>query len=301
MIGVSSSSFCWIPPASCCCGLQVDGRDVVRDHLVVVRVLVVRRVPGAVGEQRRRQEHVRHAAVAVVDEAHDRVEPVRLAEHGVAVVRAAVLDRELDRDADLLRGVDDDLRVLRDLLRLDRDQLGLEPVRHAGVGRGAPWPCRRPAPAAATDVSVCANTGANGESLPRSDLPWKRPSTIALAVDRQGDRLAHAGVVERLLVGPHRQLAVGGRLQRDDLVRRVVEDRLGARDRHLLDDVELVALQRQDLRGLVGREGDLELVRDAPSCPSSRRCGRTTPTRPPGSESSFHGPVPGNVFVKSPA
>jgi len=29
-----------------------------------------------------------------------------------------------------------------------------------------------------TEVSVCGNTGANGESLPRSDFPWNRPWTI---------------------------------------------------------------------------------------------------------------------------
>ena len=56
---------------------------------------------GVDGLQRGLEEQVRHAAAAVVDEAHLPVQPVRLPERPVAVVLVGRLDREGDVDADL--------------------------------------------------------------------------------------------------------------------------------------------------------------------------------------------------------
>ena len=68
----------------------------------------------------------------------------------------------------------------------------------------------------ATLVSVEGKTGANGLSLPRSAFPVEEAVDERLAVDRQRHRLAHALVVERLLVVAHVDLAVRGGAQLDD-------------------------------------------------------------------------------------
>ena len=56
-------------------------------------VVEPRGVPGPGRGQRRLEVHVRDAAVAVVDEAHRAVEPVRVAERRLAVVERLALDR----------------------------------------------------------------------------------------------------------------------------------------------------------------------------------------------------------------
>src|SRR5689334_1997460 len=71
---------------------QVEGGGVLGHQLVVLGVVEVRRVPragallGVDRLQRGAEEHVRHAAVAVVDQAHGGVQPVRVAEGELAVV-----------------------------------------------------------------------------------------------------------------------------------------------------------------------------------------------------------------------
>src|SRR5262245_27376585 len=52
---------------------EVEGADILRDQLVVLGVLEMRRIPGAVALQRRRQEHVGHAAMTVVGDAERRI------------------------------------------------------------------------------------------------------------------------------------------------------------------------------------------------------------------------------------
>ena len=82
MIGVSSSSSVWICPAQLLLGLQVDRRDVVRstsESYCGFAKCAAFQTPWPVLALRSAaapEEHVRHAAVAVVDEAHHRVEPV---------------------------------------------------------------------------------------------------------------------------------------------------------------------------------------------------------------------------------
>ena len=56
-------------------------------------------------------------------------------------------------------------------------------------------PCATSCWRCATVVSVDWNTGANGLSLPRSDLRVEQAVDERVAVDEQRDRLAHALVV----------------------------------------------------------------------------------------------------------
>src|SRR5215471_3724729 len=102
--------------------LQVHRGDELLRELVVGGVAETGGIPRALpglgidGLQRRRQIQVRHRAGAVVDNAHLAVEPVGLPDHAIAVVLRLRFYREVDVDADLGRGLLDDLRELRDLL-----------------------------------------------------------------------------------------------------------------------------------------------------------------------------------------
>ena len=80
------------------------------------------------------------------------------------------------------------------------------------------------------------------------------------AVDGQRHRLSHALVVERLLVVAHVHLAVHRRAQLDHRDLRVVEQRPAAGRREVHENVDVAALQRQDLRLLLGIELDLLAV-----------------------------------------
>ena len=73
----------------------------------------MRRVPGAVAAQRRGKKDVRHAAMAVVRDAHVGIEPGRLAVDCVAVISPLIEYVEFDIAADLLDGALHDLGVLR--------------------------------------------------------------------------------------------------------------------------------------------------------------------------------------------
>ncbi len=259
MIGVSSSSSSWICLATALLALDVGRRVVLLDQAVVGRVLEVRRVPRAVGQQRRAQDHVGHAAVAVVGDAHRRVQPRRAAEGEVAVVLRGALLKDVDREPDRLRRVLDQHGVVRDLERLLRVHLDrrvrerdvreqllrlvdvLRALRHGGVGGRID----------ARKRAVVAHLGLALEQL----LDDRRP------VERQRDRLANALVGEGLLVVAHVHLAVRGRRDVEDDVARVVEDRPAAGDGDLADDVDLLALEGEDLRAFVVVERELDAVR----------------------------------------
>ena len=87
-------------------------------------------------------------------------------------------------------------------------------------------------------------------------MPSNRPSTSVVAVERERDRLAHALVLERLLVDAH----VHCRCADDCSSMIVTFGSLSSACRrpteNCVDHVDLAALQRQDLRLLVGVEGE---------------------------------------------
>src|SRR5215468_6313444 len=120
--------------------LQVHRGDELLRELVIGGVVETGGIPGALpglvvdGLQRCRQIQVRYRAGAVVDNAHLAVEPVGLPDHAIAVVLRLRLDGEVDVDADLGRGLLDDLRELRDLLDFLGQQRRRESVRDPGLG-----------------------------------------------------------------------------------------------------------------------------------------------------------------------
>ena len=71
---------------------EIERLHVLGHQPVIGRVVEVRGVPGAVAGQRRVQEDVRHAAIAVVGDAERHVEPVGLAGHGLAVIGVLAFD-----------------------------------------------------------------------------------------------------------------------------------------------------------------------------------------------------------------
>ena len=162
MTGVSLSSNVWI-----CCGvhalaLQIDGGDVASHQRVVGGVCEVR---GVLATARRSgaERHIRHAELRLVPQFHYRVRPRR---------RRCVLGGHGDVDADLAGGLHHDLCILGHLRCLDGDHV-------SGTRRACPR--RRQSPARSrfcarctTELPVCANAGANGESLPRSAFPGQR-------------------------------------------------------------------------------------------------------------------------------
>ena len=86
----------------------------------------------------RGQNGVGHAAMRVVLDAHLRIQPIRRAEHGAAVVGRLILDVEGQVDADLAQRVLDHDRVVRQLLEPLGGQPCPEPVGHAGLGEQLP-------------------------------------------------------------------------------------------------------------------------------------------------------------------
>src|SRR6266516_6173680 len=121
--------------------LQIHRGDELLRELVVGGVVETGGIPCALpglcidGLQRRRQIQVRHRAGAVVDNAHLAIEPVGLPDHAIAVVLRLCFYREVDGDANLGRGLLDDLRELRDLLDLLGQQRRREPVRDPRLGQ----------------------------------------------------------------------------------------------------------------------------------------------------------------------
>ena len=122
-------------------------------------------------------------------------------------------------------------------------------------------------------------------------------------VERQGDRLAHALVRERLLVAAHRELAVRRGLQRDD---RCSPGRSGSPGR---------PTRRSAGSRRPGPTGAPATWRPRPACSVTSSVAGLRLRAPvvAGSRTNvadcppcrrvlviFHGPVPGNVFVKSP-
>ena len=206
----------------------------------------MRRVPRALGGQRRHEVHVRDAAVAVVDEAHLTVEPVGVAVRRLAVVVRLGLDLQVDVDPRLLGVLLDHLRELWDLLvllgeqrRVDARMPGLlqqllghvdvlRALRDRGVGRREPRSERR----VVGDGAVAAEQRRHHSG----------------AVQRVRDGLSDLRIVERRLVVSHRQLAVVGGLERDDLVGGAAQQRGRTRRHELRDHVDVAALQCEDHR-----------------------------------------------------
>src|SRR6185437_14364269 len=218
-------------------GLQVDSRGVLLDEVVVGGVLEVRGVPGPVRQQRGAEEHVGHAAVAVVDEAHRGVQPVGVAKSRLAVVVGLALDLEVDLDADLGRRLRDHLGQLRDLLVLLGRQLRAEAAAMArglqelfGLGQ---------------ILGALRHAGVRGRELRRkrtvvADLAEALEQCLhhPRTIQGQGDGLPDALIGEWGLVAAHRQLAMQRGLELDDVVGAAAEQRLGALDHELDDDAD---------------------------------------------------------------
>ena len=234
--------------------VQVDGGDELLVERVQLRVLEMGCVPHALAGERGLEHRVGHAAPTVVDQAHLPVEPVGVAERRLAVIEGLGLDLEGDVDPRLLGAGGERLGQLRDLLELLGEHRGVDPRGVAGrahqllglghiqgalrdrlVGRGED---RR-------ERAVIAQRAVAAEQ--RLDHPR--------AIRRQRHRLPDPGVVERRLVGPHRQLAMQRGRDLDDLVGGVVEQRARPGRRQGADHVDLAALERQDHRRLALVEG----------------------------------------------
>src|SRR6185312_16720432 len=128
-------------PGQLLLGAYVYRRDELLGERVVLGVVEMGGIPGALprlgvnGLQRRLEIHVGHGPGAVVDQAHLAVEPVGLPEDRLAVVLRRRLDREADVDADRGRGLLDDLREVRHLLRRLGQQRRRKTVRNPGLGQ----------------------------------------------------------------------------------------------------------------------------------------------------------------------
>ena len=180
MIGVSSSSRSWIFERSCLLALQVGGRRVRVDQRVVVGVGELGAVPDAAlvdRAERRVQEHVGHAAVAVVGDADVGAGQVGRELHPVVVVVVvAHLDRDVD--ADLLGRVLDQHGEIGDLLRGEAVQRDVEAVG-CRLRPSAPSPRRGrtrrsgPSPLDGNSVEERRVVGRSAA------LPWNRPAMIA--------------------------------------------------------------------------------------------------------------------------
>ena len=170
----------------------------------------------------------------------------------LAVVRRLGLDLQVDVDPRLLGVLLDRLSELWDLLVLLGEQRRVD-ARMPGLlqqllGHG--------------DVLRALRDGGVGRGEPRSErivvghtaLTTEQGGNHSGPVQRIRDRLADLRVVERRLVVAHRQLAVVGGLELDDLVSGAVQQ-LGRTSRdELRDHVDVAALQRQDHRLLTGVE-----------------------------------------------
>ena len=247
----------------CALHVEVDGRRVVLDERVVRRVLEVRAVPRALATAAaRRGSTFGHAAVAVLGDAHRRVEPAASCRTSPrrSSVAASVTLRSM-RDPGLAHVLLDELGEVGHLEPVPRAQLNAEAVLLARRGEQllglahVLLALRRPR-------RSTGRPGANGLSLPRSAFVSSRPSTSALAVDEQRHRLAHALVLERLVALSQVDLAVRRGLQLDRADVGVGQQRLAARDGELDEDVDLVALEPEHERLLVGVEADLGPVGD---------------------------------------
>ena len=222
MTGVSSSSSFWILPASAFCASRSSARDVAGRQRVVVLVLEVRRVPGAVALQRRGEIDVRHAAMAIVGDAHHRIQPVRFAEHRVAVIGALVEDVEFELDTDLLDPVLDQLRVFGDFQIALGGQRHLEALADAG---------RFHQLLGLRDVLLALRHARVGRGIDRREraVVAERRASLhqaggqLLAVEAERDGTAHARILERIVIAAHVQLLMRRRLQADDVDVRIVE------------------------------------------------------------------------------
>src|SRR5579862_919624 len=242
-------------------GADVRRRDVLGHQAVVLRVGEVGGIPragaglGVSRLERRGQEHVRHAAVPVVDQAHRGVEPVRTPELEVAVVLGLLLDVEVDLHPDGLRGLRHDLRQLRDLLDVLGRQRGGEPVGVPGrsqqrLGHGDVLRALR-------DAGVRGGEdGRERAVVAHIRQALEQRGDDLRAVEREREGLAHPRVGERRLVAAHRQLAVRAGLQLDDVVP-AGQQRLAAGHRELAEDVDRPAGQRENRRRLGVVEGEL--------------------------------------------
>ena len=262
MIGVCSSRRFSILPAIVFWPCQVGrgGRDVLLGQGVVGRVLEVGGVPRPRALQRSRQEDVGHAAVAVVDQAHGAVQPVGLAEDGLAVVLRRRLDREPDVDADLGRRRLDDLGELRDLEEVLGEELGREAARVPRRRKQLLGLASGPAPAGRRWCRWRGRPARTGCRCRGRPCPGTGPVTMSGRFSVSATAWRTRGSVN----GAWSQRIESSRCALDLQVEhghaRAREQRLAARHRELADDVDRPALQRQDL-GLLGVvEGELGAV-----------------------------------------
>ena len=135
--------------------------------------------------------------------------------------------------------------VLRDLEHVPRAQLDREAGRLAGV---------RQELLGLLDVLLALRDGLVGGRVDGREwavvavvrLALEQALDDVVAVDEEGHRLAHALVVERLLVRAHVHLAVLRRAQLDDGEVRIRQERLAVDGRELGEHVDLVALHAED-------------------------------------------------------